>query len=122
MPKLNPCLLAAFGSLLLATLAHAQDTNAPRTRLEAFEDQADILIVRGAALLGEVHAGAGLVSGTGLAGDESSRLRVDPVSGGEKDGASLGRSKRGRGSGFSAAAAGGSTVTRGARAMGAGVD
>jgi hypothetical protein len=62
MPKLNPCLLAAFGSLLLATLAHAQDTNAPRTRLEAFEDQADILIVRGAALLGEVHAGAGLVS------------------------------------------------------------
>lgn len=62
MPKLNPCLLAALGSLLLATLAQAQDTNAPRTRLEAFEGQTDILIVRGAALVGEVHAGAGLVS------------------------------------------------------------
>ncbi|MGD0537418.1 MAG: hypothetical protein ABSC03_07215 [Verrucomicrobiota bacterium] len=62
MPQFNSCLLAAISSLLLATLACAQDTNAPRTRLEAFEGQTDILIVRGAALVGDVHAGAGLVS------------------------------------------------------------
>ena len=62
MPQFNSCLLAAISSLLLAALALAQDTNAPRTRLEAFEAQTDILIVRGAALVGEVHAGAGLVS------------------------------------------------------------
>ena len=61
MPQFNSCLLAAISSLLLATLACAQDTNAPRTRLEAFEGQTDILIVRGAALVGDVHAGAGLV-------------------------------------------------------------
>jgi hypothetical protein len=62
MPQFTLGGLAAIGSLLLAALAQAQDTNAPRTRLEAFEAQTGIVIVRGAALMGDVHAGAGLVS------------------------------------------------------------
>jgi hypothetical protein len=62
MPQFTLGRLAAIGSLLLAALAQAQDTNAPRTRLEAFESQTGIVIVRGAALMGDVHAGAGLVS------------------------------------------------------------
>ncbi len=62
MSRLNLRLLAAAGILLLAAATQAQDTNVLKTGLENFEAQTGVVIVRGAGLVGEVHAGSGVVS------------------------------------------------------------
>jgi len=55
-------LTAAVYWLVLAGNLWAQDTNAPRTNLEAFEAQTGTVIVRGSALIGTIEGQTGTVS------------------------------------------------------------
>ena len=63
MRRFNVILMVVVGwSFLLADSARAQDTNAPKTKLEAFEAQTGTVIVKGSALIGSVSAQTGTVS------------------------------------------------------------
>lgn len=62
MNKYNPILTAVVCGLLLVGAARAQDTNAPRTELDAFEAGIGVVIVRGSADMGQVATPAGIVS------------------------------------------------------------
>ncbi len=56
-------ILIALGcGLFLAGAACAQDTNAPRTKLDAFEARTGVVIVRGSADIGTVTTASGTVS------------------------------------------------------------
>ena len=55
-------ILSAIGcGLLLTAAAHAQDTNAPRTELDAFESGTGVVIVRGSGEIGVVTTATGAV-------------------------------------------------------------
>ncbi len=62
MRKLKFILMAALGWPLLLGAVHAQDTNAPRTMLEAFEAQTGAVIIKGAANAGTISSGGVAVS------------------------------------------------------------
>jgi hypothetical protein len=62
MRKLKNILIALGCGLLTAAAAHAQDTNAPRTELDAFEVRTGVVIVRGSADMGMVTTASGTVS------------------------------------------------------------
>lgn len=62
MGKFKFILMAALGWLLFPGLLHAQDTNAPRTRLEMFEAQTGAVIIKGAANAGTISTGGAAVS------------------------------------------------------------
>ncbi|HZQ46958.1 MAG TPA: hypothetical protein VFC07_08105 [Verrucomicrobiae bacterium] len=59
--KFNAILITLGCGLLLAAATHAQDTNAPRTELDAFESRAGVVIVRGSSDVGAVTTAAGTV-------------------------------------------------------------
>lgn len=59
--KFNAILITIGCGLLLAATAHAQDTNAPRTELDAFEAATGVVIVRGTADVGAVSTATGIV-------------------------------------------------------------
>jgi len=60
-PVCSLILLAAAWPLLNGIL-RAQETNAPKTKLEAFEAQTGVIIVEGSMIMGSVFAQNGLVS------------------------------------------------------------
>src|SRR5438067_8993547 len=67
LPELKLFLVAmVVGSSFLAGLSRAQETNvilsAPATRLEAFETNVGIVIIKGTTEVGTVSANAGLIS------------------------------------------------------------
>ena len=63
MRKFNVILMVVVGwSLSVEGSARAQDTNAPKTKLETFEAQTGTVIVKGSALIGSVSAQTGTVS------------------------------------------------------------
>ncbi len=62
MNKLKNTLIALSCGLLLTAAARAQDTNAPRTELDAFEGSVGVVIVRGSADIGVVNTENGAVS------------------------------------------------------------
>src|SRR5579872_1187572 len=59
--KFNAILIALGCGLLLTATADAQDTNAPRTELDAFEARPGVVIVRGSADVGVVTTATGTV-------------------------------------------------------------
>ncbi|MDB6018384.1 MAG: hypothetical protein JWR19_2873 [Pedosphaera sp.] len=61
MQKIKVVLMAVVCLALLAGDAVAQDTNAPRTKLEAFEAQTGTVIIMGKDQIGSVPAKAGTV-------------------------------------------------------------
>jgi len=61
MHKFNAILITVGCGLLLAAAARAQDTNAPRTELDAFEARPGVVIVRGSADVGVVTTATGTV-------------------------------------------------------------
>jgi len=62
MRRITIVLTAFVAWLALAGNLRAQDTNAPRTNLEAFEAQTGTVIVRGSALIGRIEGQTGTVS------------------------------------------------------------
>jgi hypothetical protein len=62
MQSMTIVLMALVGWLAFAGNLRAQDTNAPRTNLEAFEAQTGTVIVRGSALIGTIEGQTGIVS------------------------------------------------------------
>jgi hypothetical protein len=62
MNKFNSVLIAFCCGLLMAAAARAQDTNAPRTELDAFEAGIGVVIVRSSADIGAVTTATGTVS------------------------------------------------------------
>ena len=62
MRKFKFIVMAVLGWLLFPGLLHAQDTNAPRTMLEAFEAQTGAVIIKGAANAGTINSGGAAVS------------------------------------------------------------
>jgi hypothetical protein len=62
MRRIPIVLTAVVGWLVLAGDLWAQDTNAPRTNLEAFEAQTGTVIVRGSAVIGTIEGQNGTVS------------------------------------------------------------
>ncbi|MDB6023416.1 MAG: hypothetical protein JWQ04_3273 [Pedosphaera sp.] len=59
MNKFKAILIAVGCGLFLTAAARAQDTNAPRTALDAFESTIGVVIVRGSAEIGAVTTAAG---------------------------------------------------------------
>jgi hypothetical protein len=59
--KLTLVVAVTAGWLLSSATVRAQDTNAPKTKLEAFEAQTGIVLIKGTASLGAVPAQAGTV-------------------------------------------------------------
>lgn len=59
--KLTLVVVVTAGWLLSSAAVLAQDTNAPKTKLEAFEAQTGIMLIKGTASLGAVPAQAGTV-------------------------------------------------------------
>jgi len=62
MQRMTIVLTAVVGWLAWAGNLRAQDTNAPRTNLEAFEAQTGTVIVKGSALIGTIQGQTGTVS------------------------------------------------------------
>jgi hypothetical protein len=62
MRKFNLILIATLGLSFLVPASRAQDTNAPKTRLEALQTQTGVLIVTGTEQLGTISAQPGAVS------------------------------------------------------------
>ncbi len=72
-------ILLVLTSGLFAFAVNAQDTNAPRTKLDAFEAASGVVIVRGTADMGAVQTAAGSVS-------VKCKQSVETASGREQDG------------------------------------
>jgi hypothetical protein len=62
MHKFYTILTGVVCTLLVAASAWAQDTNAPRTELDAFEARAGVVIIRGSADIGAVTTATGTVA------------------------------------------------------------
>lgn len=62
MRRIPIMLTAVVGWLVLCGDLRAQDTNAPRTNLEAFEAQTGTVIIRGSAVIGMIEGQPGTVS------------------------------------------------------------
>ena len=60
--KCSLILVVAAGWTVLSGTLLADDTNAPKTKLEAFEAQIGVTIVKGSVLIGSVNAQNGVVS------------------------------------------------------------
>jgi len=60
--KCSLILLVSAGWPVLGGTVLAEDTNAPKTKLEAFEAQTGVTIVKGSVLIGAVNAENGVVS------------------------------------------------------------
>jgi len=60
--KCSLILLIAVGWPVLSGTLLAEDTNAPKTKLEAFEAQTGVTIVKGSVLIGSVNGQNGVVS------------------------------------------------------------
>jgi len=60
--KCSLILLIAVGWTVLSGTLLAEDTNAPKTKLEAFEAQTGVTIVKGSVLIGSVNGQNGVVS------------------------------------------------------------
>ena len=62
MREIKVVLLVILGGSLVAGNARAQDTNPPLTKIEIFEAQTGVIIVRGSVLVGIMSAQTGTVS------------------------------------------------------------
>lgn len=62
MQRIPIVLTAVVCGVVLVGKLEAQDTNAPRTNLEAFEAQTGTVIVRGSAVIGTIEGQTGTVS------------------------------------------------------------
>ena len=91
MRNLTARLMAVFLLLLAATSASAQDTNAPKTELDAFEDRTGVVIVKSIGDIGTVTASGSVIVKCKESLDTSSSLKQQglaitlAVSGDQKD-------------------------------------
>jgi hypothetical protein len=62
MPRIAAVVTASMAWMAVAGNLRAQDTNTPRTNLEAFEAQTGAVIVKGTALIGTIEGQTGTVT------------------------------------------------------------